>query len=700
MSTKSDISILQPDGTVQTQYIHMDGYPAGVGEVLIRTYPKKEWADDIMKIGHYDSTLPQTRAELKEHISDPKNEITSQKFNSLEEAINHFSETKTTPQAGQTTDILSSWQEYHYLMAPNRIGEYTWNVVKPSGIEKLDTEVTTTFDADGALVPNQEFAHSANWANRLITPDQKQDEKQANYLAPLTKEEKEGLSASIMQFKKNLETYVEGKSLQKDQDTKKQHKSTSNKFDRNSWKKQHEKTVDDLKKGLLKEVEHYTETPEQVLELLRFTDKFHQYSTRNTMMIHMQRPSSVAVGSFAKFKSMGYHVNKGEKGIKMFVPTEATFFYRDKKDGNKDRQEPTQLKNATKEERDKIKSGEIQTASKTFYKIGTVFDVTQTDMPKEKYPELYPNRHRDFDMKDPSQLNFLEKGLKQVAQNMNMPVITYDHSMTNIPDPQNAKGYFDRNTNQIVLNQYNTPTENITVLAHELGHAQLHNNKKQEKDLPRELKEMQAELTSYLYSFHYGIDTKDETVQYIADWTENGKKFNELAPDVKGKILTHVGSATKTLTKATDRVIEQERIDKVAEETFLKNPETSKWYEQRQAMEKESTQREQGQSVGHLELDKLHKLESKMTPHEIQKLDSKFVETQSWNSDGVKSLVSKDVEDKIKQNAKKETSQNVEKAKTTTVSTSEDLTNSSKKEDKSKLKEQYQQYLSQQGLQR
>lgn len=782
MSTRSDISILRPDGTVQTQYIHQDGYLAGVGQKLLDNYKTLEDVEKIQKLGDYraDSILPETPNQIDETIKGLElHKDIERGYASLDVMQKSLKEYSEYPRDyGQTARTLNSDIEYHYLYAPDSTGKYQWQTINRDGIKPLTQEVIDDEEKNGI------HEHSANWQ---YAPNNE-------WNTPLTKEEKEGFDKGIEQLKQNLEAYdarqlkqaekvftsnrvsaswylqrdkaeeealdnaysdsyskdhteheklkeIESKLTPKQvnyfnklydisrdnssnavasnktrfsqeteqkiqskvestpqQDTKVDQRTSNKKLDRATWKKQYEKTVDDLKKDLLKEVEHYTETPEQVLELLRFTDKFHQYSTRNTMMIHMQRPSAVAVGSFAKFKSMGYHVKKGEKGIKMFVPTEATFFYRNKKDGNKDIQEPTQLKNATKEERAKIKSGEIQTASKTFYKIGTVFDVTQTDMPKEKYPELYPNRHRDFDMKDPSQLKFLEKGLKQVAQNMNMPVITYDHSMTNISDPQNAKGYFDRNTNQIVLNQYNTPTENVTVLAHELGHAQLHNNKKQEKDLPRELKEMQAELTSYLYSSHYGIDTKDETVQYIADWTENGKKFNELAPDVKGKILTHVGSATKTLTKATDRVIEQEqeRIDKIAEETFLKNPETSKWYEQRQAMEKESTQREQGQSVGHTELDKLHELESKMTPHEVHKLDSKFAETQSWNSDGVKSLVSKDVEDKIKQNAKKETSKNVEKTKTTTVSVSEDLTNSDKKEDKSKLKEQYKQYLAQQ----
>lgn len=575
MSTRSDISILQPDGTVQTQYIHMDGYPAGVGEVLVRTYPEKEWADDIMKIGHYDSSLPQTRAELKEYTSDPKNEITSQKFNSLEEAIDHFSETETTTQAGQTNEFLSGWQEYHYLMAPNEKGEYTWNVIKPSGIEKLDTEVTTTFDEDGDLVPNQEFAYSANWANRLITPNQKQDEKQANYLAPLTEEEKAQLHADVEKYQEwnNQLIDVKQEKAEKIKPKAKTNQQSKDKqsFDKDKWLKDRTETLNKMT-NMLEDVITYTEDPNKTLELLEFTSQFHQYSMRNSMLIQKQRPDAVAVGSFMKFKQLGYKINKGEKGIKILTPVESKTFMRDGKNGPT----KTPLSKASATEKVMINSGQLKVNKDVHYKIGTVFDVTQTNMPKEKYPELYPNRHRDYNINDPKQLPKIEAGLKEVAKKMKMPVITYEvGKMPENMNPHNAHGYFDPQTNQIVLNQYNTPTENVSVLAHELGHAQLHSNKG-DKKFSYEIREMQAELTSYLYCSKFGIDTKDQTVEYISSWTKNGKKFSEMPIETRAQVLKDVDKASKTLIDTTDKVLEkvsekvmdkdQSRIDKVSEE--------------------------------------------------------------------------------------------------------------------------------------
>lgn len=484
-------------------------------------------------------------------------------------------------------------------------------------------------------------------------------EKQIKYFNELYDATRDNrLAASnVNLLPKDVERQISEKANQpsNEKEKEKDNHKIKGKFDKAAWKKQHAQTVEDLKNGLLTEIENYTQSPEKVVEMLDFI-KFHNYSSRNAMMIQMQRPGATAVGSFAKFKSMGYKVNKGEKGIKIFVPTKATVFYRQDKEGNKT---ATRLRNATQEEKQKIKDGSIQIQAKTFYKIGTVFDAPQTNMPKEKYPELYPNRHQDFNMKNPGQIDSLENGLRSVANDMKMPVITYDPFNADIrdkyKDPQNAKGYFNRATNEIVLNGYNTPTENVSVLAHELGHAQLHNSQKQEKDLPRELKEMQAELTSYLYCSHYGIDVKQETVDYIANWTSNGQKFNELPSGVKGQILTHVGSATKTLTNSTDKLLEKEqkKLGQIVKENFLDTPEHSQWYVQKEKMEQEVTDNETNGTNFKTELTALRKIEKSMTVDTVRNLDDAFNKTQCWTADGNYSKLTDNLQNEIEKNQEK-----------------------------------------------
>lgn len=727
MSTRSNVSILNLDGSITTQYFHMDGGLTFTGQNLLDNYRTLDDAKKLIETGSYnDNHIPEDPTAATKLMDE---------YNSN----------------GQRIDDPAR-KNYHYLFSPNAEGTYQWHMINRNGIKLLTQKVIDSEKESGVLA-------DVNWNKSSVTSD---------WAAPLTNEEKKGLNEGLDKQNKALESYqkyfgkvfkmntqdkeekqevikeaakvftsdslsakwylqndkarnealdnaysdnyskdhTESTNLKKlesqltekqikyfnelydatrdnrlaasnvsllpkdverqisekanqpsnEKEKEKDNHKTKGKFDKATWKKQHAQTVEDLKNGLLTEIENYTQSPEKVVEMLDFMDKFHNYSSRNAMMIQMQRPGATAVGSFAKFKSMGYKVNKGEKGIKIFVPTKATVFYRQDKEGNKT---ATRLRNATQEEKQKIKDGSIQTQAKTFYKIGTVFDAPQTNMPKEKYPELYPNRHQDFNMKNPGQIDSLENGLRSVANDMKMPVITYDPFNADIrdkyKDPQNAKGYFNRATNEIVLNGYNTPTENVSVLAHELGHAQLHNSQKQEKDLPRELKEMQAELTSYLYCSHYGIDVKQETVDYIANWTSNGQKFNELPSGVKGQILTHVGSATKTLTNSTDKLLEkeQEKLGQIVKENFLDTPEHSQWYVQKEKMEQEVTDNETNGTNFKTELTALRKIEKSMTVDTVRNLDDAFNKTQCWTADGNYSKLTDNLQNEIEKNQEK-----------------------------------------------
>ena len=57
-------------------------------------------------------------------------------------------------------------------------------------------------------------------------------------------------------------------------------------------------------------------------EYLRTMSRFHNYSARNTILIHMQRPDATAVAGFNAWKNkFQRHVKKGEKGITILAPT-------------------------------------------------------------------------------------------------------------------------------------------------------------------------------------------------------------------------------------------------------------------------------------------------------------------------------------------------------------------------------------------
>lgn len=55
MSTRSNIGIRNPDGTVDYIYCHYDGYPEGVGKTLIGYYQDMDRVNELMKLGDLSS---------------------------------------------------------------------------------------------------------------------------------------------------------------------------------------------------------------------------------------------------------------------------------------------------------------------------------------------------------------------------------------------------------------------------------------------------------------------------------------------------------------------------------------------------------------------------------------------------------------------------------------------------------------------
>lgn len=165
-------------------------------------------------------------------------------------------------------------------------------------------------------------------------------------------------------------------------------------------------------------------------------------------MILSQRQSAIGVGSYKWFQSQGYQVQRGEKGIKIMAPATVTLFSRQENGTS----QLVKLSEATANEKKQIAAGKIKTRSKTVYRLGTVFDVTQTNMPKDKYPEYYPNRHVDFEIKDKQKAQELKEALQAVGKELQVKLITKERFEKLAPQEQdaireklgNAKGAFFR----------------------------------------------------------------------------------------------------------------------------------------------------------------------------------------------------------------------------------------------------------------
>lgn len=265
-----------------------------------------------------------------------------------------------------------------------------------------------------------------------------------------------------------------------------------------------EKTVGELGGEILEKARSFTQSPEQFRELLDFSSQFYNYSLNNCLLIHMQNPFASYVGSYQHFKDMHLNVKKGEHGIKIMVPIEVTLLKTD--DGIK------RMKDATKEEKMKAANGEIEIAKKTYFKLGTVFDIAQTNVKREDLPKIF----RRMDDKEDSSFNF-ECMRELIEKGFGIEVKTQDVKSISL------FGYYDTIADEITLSDRLDDTNGFKTLTHEFAHALLHKNS---PDMPKAAKEFEAESVAYIVLKQSGTDLSDYSFSYISNYYGKMDKKN------------------------------------------------------------------------------------------------------------------------------------------------------------------------------
>jgi hypothetical protein len=302
------------------------------------------------------------------------------------------------------------------------------------------------------------------------------------------------------------------------------------------------KEVEELSKTMDAAVKDHFTSPENLKEYLSFMGKFHNYSLRNSILIDKQFRGAEAVGSYKFWKDQGYSVNKGEKGIKIFVPFKSNKF-QDSEGKWKS------VKYASPEEKKQIEDKKIEIRPITTFGIGHVFDASQTNMPSKDLPKIFPNKWYDGEVENYTELR---KSLDNVAKDVGYEIVDSPKELGLV------KGVAMHWSKTISLNKRNSEIENVNVLIHELAHADLHGEGKEVKDKPE--KEFQAEMVSYVVSSHFGLDNKDQTLQYIHGWTKDKSLDDKekLLAEVRDTSVRFINRIEETFTKE----INQEKSQK------------------------------------------------------------------------------------------------------------------------------------------
>lgn len=228
----------------------------------------------------------------------------------------------------------------------------------------------------------------------------------------------------------------------------------------NNTKETLSKKMEQLQNNTLTKIKDYTTNPEKYLQLIDFIHHCYNYSLHNRLLIYAQNPSAIAVGRFTKLQKQ------------------------------------------------QIKNGKIKTIQRTYFKLGTVFDITQTNMPIEKHQELYPENNTITDVNH--NLEQIEQGIRKA-------------------DPKLKTDSFVNNTNTCI-------TKTVISLVHKLIKTKMQNTSSLE--LSDQTKNLLIELTVYSMLKSLKIDTSDKTKLYIASWkNEDGQKISELSGKKQSDIL-------------------------------------------------------------------------------------------------------------------------------------------------------------------
>lgn len=238
-------------------------------------------------------------------------------------------------------------------------------------------------------------------------------------------------------------------------------------------------------------LDRLTEGIEQLTSSERWQDwltmqsRFHHYSFNNTLLILFQRPDATRVAGFNAWRKLDRFVRKGEKGIWILAP----MVYKADTD-----------ESAAKNDATKVIRG---------FKPVPVFDLSQTD--GRELPEVCIRLTGDGPGDAYSHLRIIAHELG----------FTVEEELLS-----GQNGDCNHDEKRIRIEARNDERQQVKTLAHELGHAILHEPGEGRPD-NRALLELEAESVAYVVCQNLGIETSDYSFGYVATWAGGSDEARE-----------------------------------------------------------------------------------------------------------------------------------------------------------------------------
>ena len=247
--------------------------------------------------------------------------------------------------------------------------------------------------------------------------------------------------------------------------------------------------------------------PDKLMEHIRFTARFHKYSSRNLMLIAEQYPTASFIASFSKFAKgipdkngvpltdKDCSVKKGERAIYIYG-YRSTEYVVDPDTGRE-----LAVRHLSDKLAARARDEGWEKRTRTYYPIVPVFDISQTNTPPEVYPAVMGfggTENRDADAQFRAAKNYAENVLGCSVEICDMG----ERKAT-------VRGNFTPSENAIRISSMLSGDGALSTLLHEIGHAELHADEEYLKDKPLSQIELEADMLAIMYEDHLGIAQTD-----------------------------------------------------------------------------------------------------------------------------------------------------------------------------------------------
>lgn len=245
---------------------------------------------------------------------------------------------------------------------------------------------------------------------------------------------------------------------------------------------------------LKKEVKQFMQS-DRYKEFLDFNSRIYDYSLNNKQLLFLQKPDLTLVGSFTFWKQQNRFVKKGEHGLKVLAPiTKKRTLIVECFDEHKKAILNADGSHKTKEVVQQYIGG---------FKYATVFDISQTD--GEPIPSI---------LHELSGSSKISKTLIASIHNIStIPILSDTQNLLG-----NSNGCYMPKKNLILYKTGLADDHLVKTLLHEITHSRLH-SMISDYTKNRSFYEVEAESAAYMVAKHFGLDTSDYSIGYMAAWS-------------------------------------------------------------------------------------------------------------------------------------------------------------------------------------